>query len=97
MDQYSIAVLATVVAQAQDKDAYDILGQSAYVDRRPYRSIAVGIDAEAPFDDSIALGYKVCTTQEGQVIIGNESSRVVITPTYEDPVTGIRKIVKRVS
>ena len=58
--------------------------------RRPNRSVAIGIEAEANFDDSIALGNKVRTTQEGQVVIGNETSHVVINSIYEDPVTGVR-------
>ena len=49
----------------------------------PKRCIAIGEGTEANFDDSIALGYHVKTTREKQVVIGNETSSVVITSECE--------------
>lgn len=52
----------------------------------PKRCIAIGIGSEANFNDSVAIGFNVKTTEEKQVKIGNENSCVVISESNQSKV-----------
>jgi hypothetical protein len=43
------------------------------------RSVCIGFEAEANFDESIAVGYRSKTSRERQVVIGNEHSQITIS------------------